>query len=308
MSTRSQKKQVPIVDEYDDLVESLMESYGAGPRPMHHLGAYELPHMTEVVWCFEQLRSLLFPGFVGQSLVGASEGELRAHVRVRIGQVSRRLRTQIFRGLHHRCQVEGECPESTDCEKCAQAADGVTERFLQALPELRAVLAIDVEAHYDGDPAAKGTDEVIFCYPGVYAVSAYRLAHRLMIEGALIIPRMLTEHAHEKTGIDIHPGAKIGSSFFIDHGTGIVVGETTHIGKRVRIYQGVTLGAMSVAKGLAHAGNQTQRHPTIEDDVIIYANATILGGATVIGKGAVIGGNSWVTESVAAGKRIAVEP
>jgi serine O-acetyltransferase len=175
------------------------------------------------------------------------------------------------------------------------------------MPELRAALATDVEAAYEGDPAATGTDEVIFCYPGLYAITSYRMANRLLHEGASIIPRMITEHAHEKTGIDIHPGASIGRWFFIDHGTGIVVGETTVIGEHVKMYQGVTLGALSVPKGKAHQAESKKRHPTIEDDVVIYANATILGGQTVIGRGAVIGGNCWVTTSVEPGARITVD-
>jgi serine O-acetyltransferase len=147
----------------------------------------------------------------------------------------------------------------------------------------------------------------MFCYPGLYAITCYRMANRLLLDGSSIIPRMITEHAHEKTGIDIHPGATIGKWFFIDHGTGIVIGETTIIGERVRIYQGVTLGALSVPKGKARAAESKKRHPTIEDDVIIYANATILGGETAIGRGAVIGGNCWVTASVEPGARLTVE-
>jgi len=271
---------------------------------MHHLGAYELPQMAEVARCLDEMRALMFPGFTGGAMVGARPEELRAYIAGGLDDLSRRLRRQVYRGLHHRCQlVKGS--RDLDCAQCAETASGVVRRFLGALPELRAILATDVEAAYEGDPAATGTDEIIFCYPGLLAISAYRVANRLLAEGASIIPRMLTEHAHHLTGIDIHPGATIGRSFFIDHGTGIVVGETTRIGERVRIYQGVTLGALSVAKGRRHEGRK--RHPTIEDEVIIYANATILGGDTVIGRGAVIGGNCWVTRSVPAGARITVD-
>ncbi len=295
---------------FDDLVTRLLASYDTGPRAMHHLGAYELPLMSEVVRCLEEIRALLFPGFVGGALVGAGAAEVRAVVHDRVNDLSFRLRHQIYRGLHHRCQlIRGS--RDLDCAHCAEAADGITRRFLDALPELRAALATDVEAAYEGDPAATGTDEVIFCYPGLYAISAYRVANRLLREGASIIPRMLTEYAHEKTGIDIHPGATIARSFFIDHGTGIVIGETTEIGERVRIYQGVTLGALSIPKGKARAAYEgaagRKRHPTIEDDVIIYAGATILGGGTVIGRGAIIGGNCWVTRSVGPGARITVD-
>ncbi len=312
MSAPSRKPPSAAPGEPDDLaglVDRLMDSYLTGPRPMHHLGAYELPHMDEVVRCLEDIRALLFPGFVGEPMTGATRAEVRAHVRVRVGEVARRLRKQVYSGLHHRCKIATGTVHIADgdCEKCAQAADGITHRFLDALPEIREVLAADVEAHYEGDPAAKGTDEVIFCYPGLYAITAYRIANRLLREGASIIPRIITEWAHQKTGIDIHPGATIGRSLFIDHGTGIVVGETTVIGDRVRIYQGVTLGALSLPKATADAYRSKKRHPTIEDDVILYANATILGGDTVIGRGAVIGGNCWVTRSVPPGARITID-
>ena len=194
-----------------------------------------------------------------------------------IGRAARGLKRQVYRGLHHRCELPLD-NITARCARCSEPAEGITSRFLVALPELRASLATDVEAAYDGDPAATGTDEVIFCYPGLYAITCYRMANRLLREGASIIPRMITEHAHEKTGIDIHPGATIGRSFFIDHGTGIVIGGTAIMGERVRIYQGVTLGALSVPKGKARDAESKKRHPTIEDDVIIYANATISGG------------------------------
>ncbi|MBI4511558.1 MAG: serine acetyltransferase [Deltaproteobacteria bacterium] len=307
MSTAAPVKPPLLADgRLDELVSRLLSSYDAGPRSMHHLGAYELPQMSEVERALNEIRALLFPGFVGNALDGASEDEVRAHVRERMGDLARRLGRQVYRGLHHRCQlIKGR--RDHDCSQCAELADGVTTRFLEALPDIRATLASDVDAAYEGDPAAKGTDEVIFCYPGLYAISSYRVANRLLCEGSSIIPRMITELAHEKTGIDIHPGAAIGPSFFIDHGTGIVIGETTVIGDRVRIYQGVTLGALSLPKGKARECVSRKRHPTIEDDVIIYANATILGGDTVIGRGAVIGGNCWVTHSIPPAARVSID-
>ena len=160
------------------------------------------------------------------------------------------------------------------------------------------MLATDVHAAYEGDPAAKSFDEIIFSYPGLFAVTVYRIAHQLLGQGVPLMPRIMTEYAHSLTGIDIHPGANIGESFFIDHGTGVVIGETTEIGERVRIYQGVTLGALSLPKEEVESLRTKKRHPTIEDDVIIYAGATILGGKTVIGARSVIGGNVWLTESV----------
>jgi serine O-acetyltransferase len=188
-------------------------------------------------------------------------------------------------------------------------AQKIAERFVHALPDIRNRLTTDIDAAFDGDPAATGVDEIILSYPGLYAITCYRIAHTLLQLGAKIVPRMITEHAHLATGIDIHPGAQIGSAFFIDHGTGIVIGETAVIGDRVRIYQGVTLGALSLPKGKARdqAAEHRQRHPTIEDDVVIYAGATILGGDTTIGKGAIIGGNCWVTKSVPPASRVTVD-
>lgn len=176
------------------------------------------------------------------------------------------------------------------------------EVFFEKLPKLAEILDTDVQAALVGDPAAYSREEIIITYPGFYAVCIYRLAHSLHELGTPLLPRLMTEYAHEKTGIDIHPGARIGESFFIDHGTGVVIGETSHIGKNVKIYQGVTLGALSVKKKL----QSLKRHPTIEDDVVIYANSTILGGETVIGKGSIIGGNTWIVESVAPGTVITV--
>lgn len=183
--------------------------------------------------------------------------------------------------------LNGQAPE--DIEERA-------EKFIQKIPLIDKMLWDDAEAIFKGDPAAESIDEVILAYPGFMAIVIYRFAHELCLLSIPIIPRILTEYAHEKTGIDIHPGAKIDSPFFIDHGTGIVIGETTVIGKNVKLYQGVTLGALSVDKNLA----QTKRHPTIEDDVIIYSQAVILGGNTIIGKNSIIGGNSWITQSIPA--------
>jgi serine O-acetyltransferase len=169
---------------------------------------------------------------------------------------------------------------------------------MQELPALRELLATDVRAAYEGDPAAKSYDEIIFSYPGLFAITVYRIAHQLFEQKISLIPRIMSEYAHGLTGIDIHPGAHIGDSFFIDHGTGVVIGETTEIGNHVRLYQGVTLGALSLPRDAGERLRNRKRHPTIEDDVIIYAGATILGGDTVIGARSVIGGNVWITESV----------
>ncbi|MDH5598308.1 MAG: serine acetyltransferase [Cyclobacteriaceae bacterium] len=173
-------------------------------------------------------------------------------------------------------------------------AEEATERFFNALPGIYDKLNEDIDAMFEGDPAAKSRSEVVRTYPGFYAVAAYRFAHELYKLGIKIVPRIITEHAHSKTGIDIHPGARIGNHFCIDHGTGVVIGETTVIGNNVKLYQGVTLGALSISKEDA----EKQRHPTIEDNVVIYAGATILGGETIIGKNSVIGGNVWITKSL----------
>jgi serine O-acetyltransferase len=284
-------------DFADEVVQGLLSSYRTASGAMQHVNSYELPSMEEVAGIVKLCRTLLFPGFVGGSLVRATETELREFVRERVDELGNRLRRQIYRGLHHKVQ-SAQGTRDLDCPHCAARAGDIAQNFLARLVDIRSRLALDVDAHLASDPAATGTDEIIFCYPGLYAITVYRVAHELLVLGAKFIPRMMTELAHERVGIDIHPGATIGSSFFIDHGTGVVIGETTVIGDRVRIYQGVTIGAMSV-KERRERGQK--RHPTIEDDVVIYAGATILGGETVVGQGAVVGGNCWVTQSVPPG-------
>jgi serine O-acetyltransferase len=233
----------------------------------------------------------------------ADRPALHAVIHGRLEELRVGLHRQVYRANHHkRQQALGRA--DLECTECAHRADEITDRFISDLPSLRAEVRVDLRAAYEGDPAASGIDEILFCYPGTYATTVYRIAHALHREGGVVIPRMMTEIAHRRTGIDIHPGAEIGPAFFIDHGTGVVIGETTRIGARVRIYQGVTLGALSVPQGEARPEPGKRRHPTLEDDVVIYANATILGGDTVIGKGAVIGGNAFITASVAPGTRI----
>ena len=203
---------------------------------------------------------------------------------------------QIARAFRHDCEAARSARPTS-----RPRPQDIVIRFLETIPELRRILAEDVQAAFDGDPAAKSHDEIIFCYPGVAAVTVYRLAHELHRLGVPLIPRMMTEYAHGKTGIDIHPGATIGRRFFIDHGTGVVIGETTEIGDGVKLYQGVTLGALSFPRD-AKTGQivrDAKRHPTIEDEVVIYANATILGGETVIGHHAIIGSSAWITRSIA---------
>ncbi len=259
-----------------------------------------LPSPSDIADLINDLTAVLFPGWGRPSAsFGANDEHLRESIANQLVSLERRVEDAVFLALRRRSAAK-----QTEAQARAKAQDQ-TLQFMASLPEVRALLVGDIDAAYRADPAATGTDEIVSCYPGLYAIAVYRAAHRLLKEGAPIVPRMMTEHAHARTGIDIHPGAHIGPYFFIDHGTGIVVGETSVIGQNVRIYQGVTLGALSV-KDREMQSSGRQRHPTIEDDVIIYANATILGGKTVIGRGAVVGGNAWITYSVPPGVRVGV--
>lgn len=280
-----------LADQVLSAAAALRKGMGSeGPLPTRH----------DIRLLVEELVEVLFPE---SHRMGTNGGSLREHVAANISQLQSRLRAAVFLGLHRRCRSGSTAPP----DACRRRADAITDRLLEALPEIRSELGHDVLAAFESDPAASGIDEIVACYPGLYAIAIYRVAHRLRRDGAEVVPRMLTEHAHSRTGIDINPGAVVGKSFFIDHGTGIVVGETTVIGNRVRIYQGVTLGALSVRdRGRTDKPNAKKRHPTIEDDVTIYANATILGGTTVIGRGAVVGGNAWITYSVPPGIRVGV--
>ena len=254
------------------------------------LGRREFPSRAALADLVEDLRALLFPGYFGPSEL---KGEtLRYHLGARMDRVLHGLRDQIQRGL---------MAADPTCEGCEIRALALASAFLTRLPKVRHLLATDVQAGFEGDPAATSPEEVLFCYPGLLAVTSQRLAHELLDLGVPLLPRMITEHAHSITGIDIHPGARIGERFFIDHGTGVVIGETCVIGRNVRIYQGVTLGAKSFpldAEG--HPIKGVPRHPVVEDDVIIYSNATILGRIT-LGRGSAIGGNVWLTRSVPPG-------
>ena len=257
---------------------------------------HPLSSRDAVIDIIESLRTVLFPGYFGPTDLTAEN--MAFHLGSTLDRVRRELHEQIGRGFCFACGGE----RSSECDSRAESA---TWRFLSRLPEVRRMLATDVQAAYEGDPAATSPDEALFCYPGVTAVIDYRLGHELYALGVPLIPRIITEHAHSITGIDIHPGATIDESFFIDHGTGVVIGETCIIGKRVRLYQGVTLGAKSFP--LDADGNPIKgidRHPVVEDDVIIYSEATILGRVT-IGRGSVIGGNVWLTRSVPPDSRIA---
>ncbi len=249
-----------------------------------------LPDRAEVIQALGDVRKLFFPAFFAAD--EAREG---------LGHFAEATLTAIY----FRMKKQMERAYLFAGEKVEKAERAVSD-FINTLPAVRDMLFTDLDATFEGDPAAKSKEEIIFSYPGFYAIMVYRVAHVLYEMGVPFIPRMMTEHAHGKTGIDINPGATIGEYFFIDHGTGIVIGETTVIGKHVKVYQNVTLGALSPRKGQSLAGKK--RHPTVEDDVTIYSGASILGGETVIGKGAVIGGNCFLTESVGAGVRVSAKP
>ncbi len=286
-------------ERIDKAARALVASYAEKGVKIHHLDRQPLPSHAEVIRVLVTLHELLFPGYIGaQGLTGAW---LSLHVESRMAWAYETLTEQINRAINHGKKV-GDMPCAAPPER--EAAECAAE-FLAQLPLLRTVLATDVQAAYDGDPAATCLDEIIFSYPSIYAVTVYRLAHELHKMRIPLIPRIMTEHAHHRTGIDIHPGTRIGSRFFIDHGTGVVIGGTAVIGNNVKIYQGVTLGAFSFDKDdSGRLVRNTKRHPTIEDDVVIYAGATILGGDTVIGQSSVIGGNVWLTHSVPPGSRV----
>lgn len=266
---------------------------------INHLGHCPLPNYDVVIAIIEDVKEILYPGY--QRREGLHMGNITYHVGDLIDGLHDKLTTQIARALRHDERVNGKpdtCNplEETDYEAKGQA---MAIEFLNRIPDLREILVTDVQAAYDGDPACTNLDEVIFCYPGLEAITVYRVANLLYRLGVPFIPRMMTEWAHKQTGIDIHPGATIGSYFFIDHGTGVVIGQTCEIGKHVKLYQGVTLGALSFDTD--NEGNIVRgmkRHPTIEDHVVIYANATVLGGRTVVGNHSVIGSSVWLTRSV----------
>ncbi len=276
------KKLAEIVDS---LVASFREHGG-----INHLDGSNLPSRDAVVGITKDLLRLVFPGFYDAEPVHSAQ--IAAYTAELTASIARRLETEIHKSLEYR-----PCPQCDITDLGATAAR-VTHEFLAELPEVRALLQTDVVAAYEGDPAAISTEEVIVAYPGIETIAVQRMAHRLYRRHIALIPRIMTEWAHNKTGIDIHPGAEIGPSFFIDHGTGVVIGETTVIGRNVKIYQGVTLGAKSFPKDAqGRCVKGIKRHPNIEDNVTIYAGATILGDIT-IGHDSIIGGNVWLIQAV----------
>jgi len=283
-----------VGERLPDLVGRIVASYESQERTCYIDKAF-LPSRSATIEIVQLLLGLVYPGYHGRQ--GLTRHNVLYHVGELIPCIGQKLYRQIEQALSYQDQREGR--PAPDPRAGNTKARDITLQFLERIPAIRELLAGDVQAAYDGDPAAVNTDEVILAYPGLLAVTVYRFAHELHAMGVPLIPRMMTEWAHTVTGADIHPGAKIGRNFFIDHSTGVVIGETTEIGDNVKLYQGVTLGALSFPKderGRLIRGHK--RHPTVKDGVTIYANATILGGRTVIGEGAVIGGSVFLTRSV----------
>jgi serine O-acetyltransferase len=287
-----------------NLVDALVQSYRADPRA-HHINRRFLPSRDEIIEIVELLLQLAYPGYYGRQ--DLTDENISYHIGGLLSSLRDKLRRQIGLCLCHR-RGSGACG-SPDPDDCAEEAAQLTDAFLTRLPDVRRTLISDVQAAYDGDPAAVNLDEVILSYPGLLAITVYRFAHELQVMDIALMPRIMTEWAHAQTGADIHPGATIGPSFFLDHATGAVVGETTQIGAHTKLYQGVTLGAISHPHDESgRVIRNTKRHPTVEDNVTIYANATVLGGTTVLGHGSVIGGSVFITRSVPPDSRVALKP
>lgn len=280
----------------EQIINRILESYDQHKETIH-VDSENIVNKEILIEIIEELRKIMFPGFFDKNRVRSEY--IKYLVGERIEFVQYHLKKQVARVLGN---AEGcdSCPKS----EASSQAEEIVEKFLAQIPMIREYLYTDVQAAYDGDPAAYSTDEVIFSYPGIFAITVYRVAHELVKLQVPLIPRIMTEYAHNLTGIDIHPGAVIGKYFCIDHGTGIVIGETTTIGEHVKIYQGVTLGALSTRRGQLLKGEK--RHPTIGNNVTIYSNTSVLGGGTVIGDDVTIGGNAFVVESISAGMKVNV--
>jgi len=285
------------------IVDALIGSYETHGG-INHLEGPNLPSKAAIREITRWLETLLFPGYVESARVDRLN--LRYAVGMRVAQLLERLTDEIEKSFLYIARTDmGSDIDNTDARTRARR---VSLSLMRALPSIREMLAMDARAAVTGDPAARGLAEVLLSYPGLHALAIHRIAHFLFDEQVPLIPRMMAELVHGQTGIDIHPGARIGHSFFIDHGTGVVIGETSVIGDRVKIYQNVTLGALSVPKIERAEACREKRHPTIEDDVTIYAGSTILGGRTVIGAGSIIGGNVWLTRSVDPGTKVIFAP
>ncbi len=277
------------MDEKIDRILASYEQWGG----VNLTDSHDFPNRESVAEALRDIENIIFPGFREDS--DLDRETLRFVTGERVHRVLRNLTGEVLKSIKHICRTNNR-----DGSGCYKYAEEIVLALIDEIPELRRLAASDARAAMEGDPAARSIEEVILSYPGLEALLVHRIAHFLHIKGVPVVPRMMSEYVHGKTGIDIHPGASIGEECFIDHGTGVVIGETCIIGRNVKIYQGVTLGAPSVKKTMA----DKKRHPTIENSVTIYAGATILGGTTVIGEGSVIGGNMWITESVAPGSKV----
>ncbi len=283
----------------DKLVDGIIASYDKYGL-VNRSDSDNFPNRQTVVAILSDVQSLIFPGFRTEEDIDPVN--LRYVTGQKVNNIIAKLTKEIQKALIYTMTNRKGNSDNIEHSHCFTLAEKTALALIEELPEIRRKVQLDTIAAFNGDPAAKSNEEVILSYPGLEAIVVHRIAHFLYTNGVPIIPRIMSEHIHGKTGVDIHPGATIGESFFIDHATGVVIGETTIIGNNVKIYQGVTLGALSVKKSL----QDKKRHPTIEDDVTIYAGATILGGDTVIGKGCTIGGNTWITSSVPAGSVITI--
>jgi serine O-acetyltransferase len=282
-----------------EIADAIIESCN-NPASFTHIDFEPIPSRMSVVEIIGDLRNILFPGyFSGEHL---DPTNLKYNIGQSVSRLFKKLTEQITHSYRHDC-----FRYNLSCSECMAQGQTKALSLLKEIPDIRQILATDVRAAYEGDPAAKSYDEIIYSYPGIFAQTVHRIANQLYRNQVPLLPRIMSEYAHNQTGIDIHPGATIGESFVIDHGTGVVIGETTQIGNQVRIYQGVTLGALSLPKDAGEKLRGKKRHPTIEDDVIIYSGATILGGETVIGARSTIGGNVWLTESVPPDTTVMVE-
>ena len=283
-------------DRVPEVVEELLTSWST-KECFDHISLVSIPSQEKIVEIVQQARRILFPGYFTDTKLHSAN--LEYYIGKETTELYDKLAGQITMAIRHDCK-RNQLP----CTQCDELGHQSALAFIKSLPHVTMTLATDIRSTLSGDPASKSPDEIIFCYPGLLATLIFRMAHELYLLNIPTIPRIMTEYAHSLTGIDIHPGATIGSGFFIDHGTGVVIGETTIIGKNVRIYQGVTLGALSLPRDAGEKMRNTKRHPTIEDNVVVYSNTTILGGKTVIGEGSIIGGNIWLTESVATGTKV----
>lgn len=282
------------MDRISKSIDALLQNYDSHGM-VNHSDTENVPGRASIKSIVMELEEILFPGYLEN--VRTDNGCLRSNTSAKVKNLAQKLYREVEKSLAFSARMGVlNCGHGG----CRAVAAMIVDEFFEELPKIRTLLAKDLEAAVRGDPAALSADEVILSYPGFQAITIHRIAHFFRSRQVPLIPRMMSEHVHRRTGIDINPGAVIGESFFIDHGTGIVIGETTVIGNNVKLYQGVTLGALSVKK----EESGIKRHPTIEDDVTIYANATILGGETVIGKGSTIGGSVWITQSVPAGSKI----